>query len=306
VTEAFAHVTRVLERNGCDPHEKNGRWVFYCPTHGSRWQGHRDGRHPAGGLAEGREGRVLVNCAAGCDTPTILEAIGLSYSDLFVASPDDWESPDIAMVYDYTDPDGSPRFQVVRFPKGHEPQFLQRRWDGVAHWAWHLGPCEDRRPACAKGRHQRLTDRVETIPYRLHKLVLAPYSEHVWVVEGEKDVLTMEGLGFIATTNPGGSSELGKRCKWRTEFGPWFAGRPVVVVADQDRPGLNHAIQVARMLHLPAASVRIVDLLPGAKDVTDLREAIEAKGGDDELVRRTLECLADRPPMTLDDWQTIG
>jgi hypothetical protein len=245
---------------------------------------------------------VLVNCAAGCDTPTILEAIGLSYSDLFVASPDVWESPDIEMVYDYTDPDGSPRFQVVRYPKGHEPRFLQRRWDGVAHWAWHLGPCEDRRIACAKGRHRRLADQVETIPYRLHKLVTAPFSEPVWVVEGEKDVLTMEGLGFVATCNPGGATEVGKRCKWKVEWGSYFIGLDVVVVADQDRPGLNHAIQVAKTLSGTAASVRIVDKIPGAKDTSELTQTI----GDTDVTRATLIALADRPLMTLDDWQSVG
>lgn len=298
----FDRIVEALHSRGCEPHERNGRWLFFCPTHGSTWEGHRDGRHPAGGLESGRDGRVLVNCAAGCDTPSILEAVGLTYSDLFVASPDGWESPDIEMVYDYTSPDGSPCFQVVRYPRGHEPRFMQRRWDGEAHWAWHLGACEQRRASCRAGRHRWLTEAVEPVPYRLHRLATSPFAEPVWVVEGEKDVLTMEALGFVATCNPGGAAELGKRCKWRAEWGTWFAGLHAVVVADQDRAGLNHAIQVAKLLQTAARSVRIVDEIPGTNDVSDLARQIP----DHDLCRNTLLALADRAPMRLDDWQPVG
>ena len=33
-------------------------------------------------------------------------------------------------------------------------------------------------------------------------------AETVWVVEGEKDVHTLEGAGVVATTNSGGAREV--------------------------------------------------------------------------------------------------
>ena len=47
-----------------------------CPAHPDRV--------PSLSITEGRDGRVLLNCFAGCDTSAVLAAIGLSFSDLFV------------------------------------------------------------------------------------------------------------------------------------------------------------------------------------------------------------------------------
>jgi hypothetical protein len=46
-----------------------------CPAH--------DDRVPSLSITEGRDGRVLVKCFAGCDTSMVLTAIGLSFRDLF-------------------------------------------------------------------------------------------------------------------------------------------------------------------------------------------------------------------------------
>lgn len=52
-----------------------GKYVAKCPSHPDK--------KPSLSIAEGKRG-VLVRCmSAGCDTKDILEALGLSYSDLF-------------------------------------------------------------------------------------------------------------------------------------------------------------------------------------------------------------------------------
>jgi hypothetical protein len=291
-------VLKILEQRGCVPRSRGDRWEFFCPSHGSLFDGHRDGRHPAGGLSEGADGRVLVNCAAGCETGAVLEALGLSWGDLFVPSMRSTWDDEIEMVYDYTDPEGTFTFQVVRFARDHDPRFMQRRSDGHGRWAWHLGVCDEGRPGCRRRSHTWLAEAVERVPFRLHRLATSNGS--AWVVEGEKDVLTMERLGFVATCNPGGAAAVGKRCKWGPELNRWFTGRDVVVVADQDRPGLTHAVAVARILEPVAASVRIVDELPEVKDVSELA------GAAGESTRDILEALADREPMTLGDGRVIA
>lgn len=306
-TEAFV---ATLERQGCQPRARGDRWEAFCPAHGSSFNGHRDGRHPALGVAEGTDGRVLVSCAAGCDTGAILEALGIGWSDLFPPTLRSSWDDQIQMVYDYTDQDGTVLFQVVRFAwdePGDKPKFLCRRWDGAGRWAWHHGAC-DTRKACTNGAHRRLDVSAPEVPYRLHRLV-ADLESPVWVVEGEKDVHTLERIGLLATCNRGGSNDLrvdknGKpkpyRCKWTAELSEWFVDGDMIVVADQDRPGLLHALCVARSLAAASASVRLVDVLPGAKDVSELAEAV-----GDATAREVLEALADREPMTLDDGRAV-
>jgi hypothetical protein len=54
-------------------------WTARCPAHNDH--------DPSLSIASGDGGRVLIHCFAGCDTLTILEAVGLSMSDLFTERP---------------------------------------------------------------------------------------------------------------------------------------------------------------------------------------------------------------------------
>ena len=143
----------------------------------------------------------------------------------------------IVAEYPYTDAEGKLLFQVVRF----EPKdFRQRRPDGKGGWIWNLTG-------------------VEPVPYRLPEVFGA---EVVYIVEGERDVETLEKWGLVATCNPMGAG------KWRPEFADYFEGKDVVILPDQDEPGQKHAIEgVAVSLLEKVASVRIVNV--PAKDVTE-------------------------------------
>ncbi len=50
-------------------------WIARCPAH--------EDRTASLSVANGREGRVMLHCFAGCSVHTVLENIGLSVSDLF-------------------------------------------------------------------------------------------------------------------------------------------------------------------------------------------------------------------------------
>lgn len=50
-------------------------WLARCPAH--------DDRSPSLSIHEGRDGRVLVKCFAGCDPSAIMRTLDLSLSDLF-------------------------------------------------------------------------------------------------------------------------------------------------------------------------------------------------------------------------------
>lgn len=58
-----------VKSNGAD------RWTACCPAH--------DDCDPSLSIREGRDGKVLLHCWAGCDTESITTAIGLTICDLF-------------------------------------------------------------------------------------------------------------------------------------------------------------------------------------------------------------------------------
>lgn len=62
-----------------------GRWVARCPAH--------EDRAPSLSIRELPDGRVLLHDFAGCDTGSVLEAVGLSLSDLFPDARPDYARP---------------------------------------------------------------------------------------------------------------------------------------------------------------------------------------------------------------------
>src|SRR6185437_12497423 len=116
--------------------------------------------------------------------------------------------------------------------------------------------------------------------YNLPELITA---NHIAVCEGEKDAdnvtaLHLESYGkdttrFVATTNFDGAG------KWRSEYSPYFIGKHVVIFADNDQPGREHAAQVAASVAPYARDVRVVNLpdLPEKGDVSDYLQTHDAR-----------------------------
>lgn len=52
-----------------------GRWIACCPAH--------DDKSPSLSIRETEDGRILLHDFAGCDTASVLAALGWSLSDLF-------------------------------------------------------------------------------------------------------------------------------------------------------------------------------------------------------------------------------
>ena len=223
-------------------------WQARCPAH--------DDRTPSLSISDGRKG-VVLHCHAGCDQKAVVGALGVDFKDLFRDPPSgNGNRPEIVATYDYTDADGDALFQVVRlFPK----DFRQRHRcaQGRDGFTWGLG-----------GNPQRCgCPRVSPVPFRLPRIIEGvALGKTVHVVEGEKDVLAMEKAGGVATTNAGGAG------KWRDQYSATLRGARVVIVSDDDEPGMEHAEQVASSLEGVAASVEIV-LPKEGKDAADHLEA---------------------------------
>ena len=104
----------------------------------------------------------------------------------------------------------------------------------------------------------------------------AELSKRVHVTEGEKDSLSLEAKGEIATTNPMGAG------KWRDHFNPAFKGHTVIIHEDNDAAGREHVQQVAAGISPVAASVKIVRF-PDERKGYDISNFLEAGGTREQL-----------------------
>lgn len=296
-----AAVERVLSKLPSAKVSGNG-WNAKCPAH-------RD-RAPSLNVHEGADGRALVRCHAGCTTEAIVSAMLLTMRDLMPDVTDTAEpfspsraghtshlrvvgntalktepSDEVARGrwpetarYDYTDADGVLLFQVVRLeaPDKSGKRFLQQQPNGT----WGL-----------KGVESRPLFRLPSV------LAAIARGEPVLIVEGEKDVLTAEAMGWTATTNCGGASG------WKPEFARYLAGADVVVIPDHDDPGRKWALSVATSVAPIAQRVRVV-ALPRVPEKGDLTDWTSTGGTSDALGGLILKAPAWRagdeiplPPM---------
>lgn len=152
----------------------------------------------------------------------------------------------LTKTYDYRDASGALLYQVCRFdwtdpdnPKGHSKTFLQRMPD-------------DRK---AGGWAYKVKDRITPVPYRLPELledIRAGYP--VFIVEGEKKVDMLRGLGIPATCNHGGAG------KFPEELVRHLAGADLILLPDNDDPGRKHIEMVGRKLEGTARRLRTLEL----------------------------------------------
>jgi putative DNA primase/helicase len=203
---------------------------------GSQWKAccpaHEDS-NPSLAIRDDR-GKLLFHCHAGCAQDAVIEA--LKERGLWESEPRE-QPRRVVAEYSYTDERGDVLYQVVRTdPKG----FFQRYPDGHGGWI------------NKKNKRQVL--------YRLPEVLEAPI---VFVVEGEKDAESLRAHGFVATTNAGGAT-----APWLTSFTETLRGREVILIPDNDNPGRQRVLTIARALLGHAAQIIVLALEDG-KDVSE-------------------------------------
>lgn len=158
----------------------------------------------------------------------------------------------LAVTYTYTDEGGNPVYYVDRYEKDEDK----------------LRPGENRKEFVQRSPVAENLDGVRRVLYNLPAVVKA---QTVYVVEGEKDCETMRRMNLVATTNSGGAKY------WHPDFDSAFAGKDVVIVADNDESGETGANIRYQHISRTAKTCRVckVSGLPKG-DVTDY---IEREGG---------------------------
>lgn len=212
----------------------SGQWYARCPAH--------DDKHQSLSVSIGQDGRVLLNCHAGCSVENVAAAMGLTVKDLFVDKPKVQERPTITEIYTY--PNGA---QKLRYSDKH---FGWRQPDGKGGWIWNR-----------KG-----------LPRSLY--IAGELSGVMAVAEGEKDANTLHHLGWDAVSAEDGAGED----KWHSEYTEQLKGRHVLIFQDNDDKGKAFAQETAAALNGSAKSVRVLDLstvwpdMPEKADVSDMVE----------------------------------
>jgi putative DNA primase/helicase len=283
-----APVERVLSKLPTAKSVAGGGWVAKCP-------GHRD-RAPSLKIDEGSDGRALLRCHAGCTTEQIVSGMLLTMRDLMPDTPTDAPAfsparaghlrvvgntalkaetaephedrrswPETAR-YDYTDADGVLLFSVIRkqAPDGQGKSFTQMQPDGTYG---------------LKGIPERPLFRLPAVLRAVRERAV------VLLVEGEKDVLTAESLGWVATTNCGGANA------WREEYTTWLGDADVVLIPDNDKAGRQWAETVARNIQPAVKRLRII-ALPRVPEKGDLTDWVATGGTSDALGGMILQAKA--------------
>ena len=287
-------VAQALRDVGCHVQTAGRGYAAQCPAH--------DDRDPSLSVARGTKGepKAVVFCHAGCGVGDILEALHMEPAALFAnydARPTGYvhqlhhlrawrpagEQPkarpkpkpyraDKIAHYDYCWDDGSPAARVVKYNKVdletgeiNGKTFTQQRWDGSTYLNGLDGM---------------------DMPLYHADIVAATIAAGAPVVvcEGEKDADNVYAQwGLPATTNPMGAGS------WRPHHTDALRGAKVIIVADNDEVGRQHAAHVAEQIR-PVAAVVMVRLPASGKDITDHIEA----GG-------TLETLQPLDQQDLDE-----
>ena len=179
------------------------------------------------GLSENKK-QILLHCYAGCSAEDILNAVGLKKKDLYDNKGDFIMNK---TSYTYYNADGTVAYTKTRIDNADKTkQFYFEQPNG-----------------------KRNLQGVNRVPYNLPAVLNA---QTVYFVEGEKCADAVIKQGFVATTLDNGANS-----KWLSEYTDYFKNKNVIIIPDNDTPGMDYAKKVLQ--NVPTARiVKLPDLLP--------------------------------------------
>ena len=213
---------------------------------------------------------ILLNCFHNCDYKDILSAAGLEPKELYLTKAKRLTKDNCTFKREhvYTNKDGAPLFRKTiykyhtfweyngkqKFP--NEKETFWEQYDPNTGEYKKGGSCK--------------------VLYHLDKL----RGDTVYIPEGEKDVETLESMGFIATTNGGGAAEDWSKKGYLKQLD---GIKNAVILADNDKAGTDHAHKVARYLTGGGIACKIIEapaIYPDIQQKGDISDRKEALGAD--------------------------
>ena len=235
----------------------NGQYTALCPAH--------DDSNNSLSVKITND-RVLLHCHAGCTTESVMSALGLPMTALFMDdTPKKSKSAKYktnTVTYEYRAADGSLAYRKQRY------EFS----DKSKSFAFYT-------PNGDKGRGGK------SYPYNL-LAVLASESGIIYFCEGEKCVDAVTKAGRVATSLDAGANSI-----WKKEYNAYFDGKTVIILPDNDDPGMIYAKKIARELS-GAKIIRLPDL-PKGGDIYDWLQQGHAIEELDKLPAVNLESVIE-------------
>lgn len=265
-----SHIENVLSCLEKVKSSADNQWTALCPAH--------EDKIPSLSIKLADNGKILVNCHAGCDHKDIVAAMGLSMKDLFPLSPavPAKKNSTILAIYDYRDFKGDLAYQILKKSDG---TFSYRRPNGNSGWIYQI-------------------NHTPKILYRLPELLDVNKDQTIFIAEGEKDVDNLTQLGLVATCNPFGG---GKWSVLGENDCPLF-DRNVIILPDHDKVGHDHAQKVASRLSGRCRKIHILEL-PGLSHKQDVSDWIDQQHNQTpDQIAATLTQMAEDAPAWSDDF----
>ena len=283
-SSAYERITTALLQR--DPRHSGNDYV--CPAHKDN--------HPSLGVSQSN-GKVLINCSAGCETKEVLAAIGMKMSDLYdrrngkssqKAVKTVEPLPTEANIKEWTDAlwDDARLLRYLTDDRLVAEDVLEK---------YEIGYDKARRMYTIPFRdaggqllNVRWYGRPKTGEKATRFLVVGRDTKFLWPPDqlDAKTVVVAEGefdtLAAISHDIPAVTGILGAGAgKWRHEWAMHFLGKKVPIATDCDKAGRDYAHQAAESLAGHANIVWLVDLAADRDDGYDLSDWFR-DGGDRE------------------------
>lgn len=233
-----------------------------------------------------KAGKILFFCHAGCQTADIIQAVGLTWSDLGTGQ----EKPQhncleryvygkrrqfgagthIAARYDYTDESGRYLFTKLRLEGIHDPHNPDRTKSFIC------GVLDERTDTFTPTKGDRKPG-LYGLQYFL-KAIRQGWP--VYYCEGEKDTNTLRDIGLPAITAGGAAN-------WRPEFAKLFKGAQLTVLYDNDQPGAALRDKVLKDAKKYAFATRA--LAPSQAEHGDISDFLLSEGHTREDLKQLLD-----------------
>jgi len=227
-------------------HQHGKEYSARCPAH--------DDRKASLCFSEGKDGRILLTCQAGCRTETILDLMGLKFSDITpgkerTTAPERFDFKNVVAMYEYRN--------GTRKLRDRNKNFYWQHIEG-SEWKSKRGDA----------------------PHILYAAG-AP-ADVVYLCEGEKDCNNFSEHGFFCVCSEHGADKGGKN-KWCSEYSKELAEKEICVLMDNDEVGHKYSEYVANQLVSVSKSVKLLDLslvwkeMKPKQDISDMLDALGAE-----------------------------
>lgn len=240
-----------------------------CPAH--------DDKQASLTITKGRK-CTLFHCHAGCSLENILSAAGLEKKDTFYdVEPQrtNWrsyiesrEKKRIEAVYNYVSCNGRYAFTKIRL------EGKKLLYGILENERFSYGLPRDTPRKSLKAIYGSVK--------ALNNAIIQ--SKPIFIVEGEKDVDTMTKQGYTAFTY-GGVND------WQSDFAELVKGADVVILADNDEPGIKVANTILQDIQTVVKSAKVIVPMPDVPkaDISDYFQAGYSKQEFEQMISTVTE-----------------